>query len=38
LTIAIGIGVEGLAPYVSDAARTLMNPEIYIEAVLQGNR
>lgn len=38
MTVAIGIGVEGLAPYVSDAARTLMNPEIYIEAVLQGNR
>lgn len=37
MTVAIGIGVEGLAPYVSDAARTLMNPEIYIEAVL-GNR
>ncbi|MGN7386436.1 Na+/H+ antiporter subunit D [Sporosarcina sp. SAFN-015] len=38
MTIAIGIGVEGLAPYVSDAAKTLMNPSIYIEAVLQGNR
>ncbi|WP_262176160.1 Na+/H+ antiporter subunit D [Saccharococcus sp. Marseille-Q5394] len=38
MTVAIGLGVEGLAPYVSDAARTLMNPEIYIEAVLQGNR
>ncbi|WP_252504568.1 Na+/H+ antiporter subunit D [Sporosarcina sp. Marseille-Q4943] len=38
MTVAIGIGVEGIAPYVSDAARTLMNPEIYIEAVLQGNR
>lgn len=38
MTIAIGIGVEGLAPYVTDAARTLMNPEIYIDAVLQGNR
>ncbi|MDW0118013.1 Na+/H+ antiporter subunit D [Sporosarcina thermotolerans] len=38
MTVAIGIGVEGLAPYVSDAARTLMNPDIYIEAVLQGNR
>ena len=38
MTVAIGLGVEGLAPYVSDAARTLMNPEIYIDAVLQGNR
>ncbi|MFS0577186.1 Na+/H+ antiporter subunit D [Sporosarcina sp. 179-K 3D1 HS] len=34
MTIALGIGAEGIAPYVSDAARTLMNPEIYIEAVL----
>lgn len=38
MTVAIGVGAEGLAPYVSDAARTLMNPEIYIDAVLQGNR
>ena len=37
LTIALGIGAEGLAPYVSDAARTLVNPEIYIDAVLKGN-
>ncbi len=34
LTIALGVGAEALAPYVSDAARTLMNPEIYIDAVL----
>ena len=38
LTIALGVGAEGLAPYVIDAARTLMNPEIYIDAVLNDNR
>lgn len=38
LTIALGVGAEGLAPYVSDAARTLTNPDIYIDAVLNGNR
>ncbi|MBO0588286.1 Na+/H+ antiporter subunit D [Sporosarcina sp. E16_8] len=37
LTIALGVGAEGLAPYVSDAARTLMNPEIYIDAVLNSD-
>ena len=36
LTIALGLGAEGIAVYVSDAAHTLMNPEIYIEAVLNG--
>lgn len=34
LTIGIGIGVEGLAPYVQDATNTLMNPTVYIDAVL----
>lgn len=34
LTIGIGFGVEGLAPYVQDAANTLMNPNVYIDAVL----
>lgn len=34
LTIALGLGAEGIAVYVSDAAHTLMNPEIYIDAVL----
>ena len=38
LTIVLGVGAEGLAPYVSDAARTLTNPDIYIDAVLNGNR
>jgi multicomponent Na+:H+ antiporter subunit D len=35
-TIALGIGAEGIAVWVSDAARTLANPNIYIEAVLNG--
>ncbi len=35
LTIGIGFGVEGLTPYIQDAAETLMNPEIYIDAVLE---
>ncbi len=34
LTIGIGLGTEGMAPYVTDAAETLLNPEIYIDAVL----
>lgn len=34
LTIGMGFGAEGLALYVSDAANTLMNPAIYIDAVL----
>lgn len=34
LTIGLGFGVEGIAPYVQDAASTLMNPTIYIDAVL----
>ncbi|MHA6259863.1 Na+/H+ antiporter subunit D [Sporosarcina sp. CAU 1771] len=33
-TIALGLGAESLAIYVQDAANTLMNPQIYIEAVL----
>jgi multicomponent Na+:H+ antiporter subunit D len=37
-TIALGVGAEGMAVYVSDAARTLMNPEVYIEAVLNGKQ
>jgi len=38
LTIALGVGAEGLAPYVTDAARTLTNPDIYIDAVLNDKR
>ena len=37
LTIALGVGAEGLAPYVTDAAHTLMNPKIYIDAVLNSD-
>lgn len=33
-TLALGVGAEGLAAYVSDAAYTLMNPEVYVDAVL----
>jgi len=34
LTIAIGLGTESMAPYVKDAAETLLNPDFYIDAVL----
>lgn len=34
LTIGIGLGIEGLAPYVTTAAETLLDPGIYIDAVL----
>lgn len=33
-TIALGIGAESLLVYVEDAAYTLMNPEVYVNAVL----
>lgn len=33
LMFILGLGVEFFVPYVADAANTLMNPEIYIEAV-----
>lgn len=32
--IALGVGAETIALYVEDAARTLANPSIYIEAIL----
>ncbi|MCT6925764.1 Na+/H+ antiporter subunit D [Metasolibacillus sp.] len=32
--VALGLGAEGIAVYVEDAARTLANPAIYIEAIL----
>jgi len=34
LTFALGIGVEGIAPFVKDAAYTLTNPSIYIDAIM----
>ena len=37
LVVALGVGAEGIAPYINDAAKTLINPEIYIDAVLTGN-
>jgi len=33
-TIGLGLGAEPLAAYVGDATNTLMNPQIYIDAVL----
>lgn len=35
-TIGLGAGAEFMAPYVSDAAETLYDPSIYIDAVLDG--
>ena len=35
LTIGLGLGVDGISAYVSDAARTLMDPTIYIDAVMR---
>lgn len=34
VTFALGIGAEVIAPYLSDAARTLTNPSIYIDAIM----
>ncbi|PZX03928.1 multisubunit sodium/proton antiporter MrpD subunit [Psychrobacillus insolitus] len=36
-TISLGLGAEALADYVSNAAYTLTNPAVYIEAVLGGD-
>lgn len=33
-TLILGLGVELIAPYVTEAAKTLANPQIYIDAVL----
>src|SRR5699024_5313312 len=35
-TFSLGIGAEGIADYVRDAADVLMTPDIYIDAVLGG--
>lgn len=35
LSLFLGIGAETIAGYVTDAAHTLLNPEIYIDAVLK---
>ncbi|WP_017726050.1 proton-conducting transporter transmembrane domain-containing protein, partial [Halalkalibacterium ligniniphilum] len=37
MTIALGLGVEGINLYVEQAAEGLMNPNLYIEAVLNGD-
>lgn len=34
-TISLGIGTEGISNFIEDAAMTLSNPEIYIQAVLE---
>lgn len=34
-TFALGLGAEAVAVYVQDAANTLMNPQIYIDAILE---
>lgn len=36
--VAIGLGAERLSVYVQDAAKTLVNPSIYIEAILGKSR
>ncbi|MFD2670432.1 Na+/H+ antiporter subunit D [Marinicrinis sediminis] len=35
LVVYVGIGAETILPYVSQAAETLLNPDLYIEAVLK---
>ncbi|MRX73577.1 Na+/H+ antiporter subunit D [Bacillus lacus] len=35
ISIGYGFGVEFLSPYVTQAAETLMNPDLYIQAVLK---
>lgn len=37
LTVALGLGAEGIHDYVNTAVEVLMNPEIYVEAVLGDN-
>ena len=37
-TIVLGLGAESISAYVSDAAYTLMNPEVYVDAVLNKNK
>lgn len=35
--VVLGVGAESIANYVNDAARMLMNPSIYIDAILSTN-
>ncbi|MFJ8063510.1 Na+/H+ antiporter subunit D [Psychrobacillus sp. NPDC096426] len=37
-TVALGLGAEFLSGYINNAAYTLSNPSVYIEAVLGGNK
>ncbi len=37
-TFVLGVGVEGISDYVRDAAYTLMNPEVYVDAVLNDEK
>ena len=37
-TIGLGLGAEALSEYVNNAAHTLSNPAVYIEAVLGGKK
>ena len=36
LIVALGVGAESIAVYVKDAAKTLANPSIYIDAIMTG--
>lgn len=33
MTVGLGVGAEAISPYVNEAAETLLNPEIYIDAI-----
>ena len=37
-TISLGLGAEVISSYVTDAAHTLSNPSVYIDAVMGGNK
>ncbi|MGE7667457.1 Na+/H+ antiporter subunit D [Ureibacillus composti] len=36
--VFIGVGAESMSGYIDNATRTLMNPSIYIEAILKGGQ
>jgi len=37
LIVSLGVFAEAVVPYIDNAAETLINPKIYIDAVLTGN-
>ena len=37
LIVALGVGAEWVVPFINEATEVLLNPEIYIDAVLSGN-